>query len=110
MGLVKLADLRPGMVLAQPALDRKGNKILREGMTLTARHFEVLKAWKVAAVDVQGVDEVSLEELEAKVAGQAEASAQLREIEARFAGADDELRTMLRDEIKRRFLKKVAQG
>ncbi len=45
-----LDEVRAGMVLRQPALDAKGNVLLKEGVPLTERHLGLLKAHGVTEV------------------------------------------------------------
>ncbi len=104
MGTVRVGDLRPGMVLARPALDKTGHVILRDGLPLTDKHVQLLTSWKVEGVDVVGVNDVPLAELEAAAASDPQTKARLESIESRFQGITDEVLLQLRDIVKRRCL------
>jgi hypothetical protein len=79
MGLVKLADAHPGMVLARDVRDRTGRLLLRKGLAVTESAMRVFRMWGVGQVDVEGVgsspeepisapavDEATLEEARAQ--------------------------------------------
>lgn len=104
MGLVKVDAVVAGMVLAKPVVDLKGHLVLREGVTLSENHIKLLRAWKIPTVDVQGANESSLAELEARVANDAAAQQGLAHIERRFEGVQDPLLLAIRDIVKRRAL------
>jgi hypothetical protein len=55
MGLVKLADAHPGMVLAGDARDRTGRLLLRKGLPITEGAVRVFRMWGVGQLDVVGV-------------------------------------------------------
>ena len=48
---LRLDDLQPGLVLAHPAVDARGNVLLNEGVALTERHLTLLRAPGVTHVD-----------------------------------------------------------
>ena len=104
MGIVKVDAVAAGMVLGKPVIDHKGHLVLREGITLTENHVKLLHAWKIPTVDVQGANEVSLAELESRVAGDAAAQQGLAHIDRRFEGVQDPLLLSIRDLVKRRAL------
>lgn len=49
---VYLSDLRPGMVLAEPVLDRSGNRLLNSDITIDDGKIERLRARGVSSVRV----------------------------------------------------------
>ena len=55
MGVLNTNDLKVGMILAQPALNKNGTVILGEGSALTEKHINLFKAWGVSEVDIEGV-------------------------------------------------------
>lgn len=67
MGLLNTNDLKVGMVLAQPAMNKNGTVILGGGSALTEKHINLFKAWGVSEVDIKGVDseQVVRQEMEA---------------------------------------------
>ncbi len=67
MGILNINDLKPGMVLAQAALNRHGTVILGEGSVLTEKHINSFKTWGVTEADIEGVDseQVVKKEMEA---------------------------------------------
>ncbi len=54
---LKIAELKPGMVLAQDAKDLNGRVLLSSGNRLSEKHIKVFKAWGVTEVAVEGADE-----------------------------------------------------
>ena len=48
-----LQELQPGMVLAEPVLDRSGNRLLNSDVTLDDNKIEKLKARGVSSVRVK---------------------------------------------------------
>lgn len=56
MGILNINDLKPGMVLAQAALNKHGAVILGEGSVLTEKHINSFKTWGVTEADIEGVD------------------------------------------------------
>ena len=64
MGVLNTNDLKVGMILAEPALNKNGTVILGEGSALTEKHINLFKAWGVSEVDVEGVDSGQMEKEE----------------------------------------------
>ncbi|MBI4765041.1 MAG: hypothetical protein HY787_10600 [Deltaproteobacteria bacterium] len=50
---VPFENLEPGMVLAEPVLNRLGQILLGKGSTLSPRHMTVLKTWGIRMVDIK---------------------------------------------------------
>ncbi len=50
---VPLENLEPGMVLAEPVLNRWGQILLIKGGTISSRHLAVLKTWGIQMVVIQ---------------------------------------------------------
>lgn len=60
MGVVKTADLAPGMTLECDVKDRSGRLLLRMNSTITGKYLHTLKAWGVTEVRIKGAaDETS---------------------------------------------------
>jgi hypothetical protein len=56
--LVPFETLEPGMVLAEPVLNRLGQILLSKGSELSPRHLTVLKTWGIPTVLIEsGEDE-----------------------------------------------------
>ena len=55
MGLINIADIRPGMVLAKDVKDRNSRVLLTAGNELTDKHIKIFKMWGVTEADIQGV-------------------------------------------------------
>jgi hypothetical protein len=45
-------SLEPGMVLAEPVFNRRGQILLSQGSTISFRHITVLKTWGIESVSV----------------------------------------------------------
>ena len=54
MGLVAVADLEPGMVVAKDVKDQGGRIMLRAGNEISEKHLGILKKWGIHDVDVEG--------------------------------------------------------
>lgn len=76
MGLIRINQINPGMILAADVLDRTGRVILRAGLHLTALHLKTLKSWGVSEADIQGAEN---EKLEVKPEVSAPVDARLKE-------------------------------
>ncbi len=51
---VPFETLEPGMVLAEPVLNRLGQILLSKGSVLSPRHLTVLKTWGISAAVIEG--------------------------------------------------------
>ncbi len=51
---VPFETLEPGMVLAEPVLNRMGQILLSKGSELSPRHLTVLRTWGISAVVIEG--------------------------------------------------------
>ena len=49
---VAVTELKPGCVLAAPAVGPGGRQLAPVGSTLTLQHIVVLRAWGIAAVEI----------------------------------------------------------
>jgi hypothetical protein len=54
MGLIRLDDAQPGMVLATEVRDRTGRLLMTGGQELTDRALRIFRMWGVVEIDVQG--------------------------------------------------------
>ena len=61
MGIINLAALKPGMVLAEDLRDRNGRFLLAKGIRLTLKHLRILKIWGVIEVDIEGISQKNVE-------------------------------------------------
>jgi hypothetical protein len=50
---VPFKNLEPGMILAEPVLNRFGQTLLSKGSTISPRHLTVLKTWGIQAVAIE---------------------------------------------------------
>jgi hypothetical protein len=51
---VSFENLVPGMILAEPVLNRLGQILLSKGSTISPRHLTVLKTWGIKVVAIEG--------------------------------------------------------
>ncbi len=56
MGLVKLDDAQPGMVLGREVRDRSGRLLLGGGHEITDKALKILRMWGVSEVDIEGLE------------------------------------------------------
>ena len=61
MGTFNVAELRPGMVLAEDLRNPLGRFLLARGTKLEAKHLRVLKMWGVVEVNIEGVSQKDVE-------------------------------------------------
>ena len=61
MGVINLAELKPGMVLAEDLRDRNGRFLLAKGTRLTLKHLRILKIWGVIEVNIEGISQKNVE-------------------------------------------------
>ncbi len=61
MALIVTEQVRAGMTLAAPVLDRRGRMLIPAGHELSERHVQALRTWAIAHVEVEGEPEVSSE-------------------------------------------------
>ena len=54
MGMVKLADLEPRMMLAADIRNHDGRFLFASGTVLTPKHIRILKVWGIVEADIQG--------------------------------------------------------
>jgi len=59
MGMIKAADLKPGMKLAQPLKDISGRTLLKEGAELTEQYIGRIRSWGFEELDVHGAGEAA---------------------------------------------------
>lgn len=57
---VRVADLKPGMILNSTALTEAGRVVLRAGTQLNVRAIEGLKTWNITYVDIRLIGDVEL--------------------------------------------------
>lgn len=61
MGFIKVAELKPGMVLAEELQDRNSRLLLAKGTRLTLKHLRILKIWGVIEADIEGISQKHVE-------------------------------------------------
>jgi hypothetical protein len=54
VGILKIDELRPGMILAEPVVNQSGALLLEKDTSLTKRRIWTLKAWGINKVSVKG--------------------------------------------------------
>jgi len=61
MGLLNIADLKPGMTIARDVIGKNGRMLLPKGLALTEAHLRVCNIWGVTEAEVYGAsrDEAS---------------------------------------------------
>ncbi len=54
---VTLADIEPGMVLREPALNHQGQALLPKGAVIAEKHLRIFKTWGVRSIEVEGAED-----------------------------------------------------
>lgn len=62
MGIARIDQLEPGMVIVADVVDRTGRVLLSAGTTLTEKHLRVFRMWGVTQADIQGLPSADAEE------------------------------------------------
>jgi hypothetical protein len=88
MGRIAVSVLQPGMTLGAPVCNTRRQRLAEVGAVLDARKISLFQAWGVIEVDVQGVAEPSLEEIENRMASSPALQQLSTEIDDRFYGAE----------------------
>ena len=57
MALIRINQLKPGMVLDKNVVDRTGRLLLTSGHKITAKHIRTFKAWGITEVEVEALFE-----------------------------------------------------
>jgi len=55
MGIARIDQLEPGMVIGSDVVDRNGRVLLSAGTALTEKHLRVFRMWGVTEADVEGI-------------------------------------------------------
>ena len=55
MGVARVDQIEPGMVIASDVVDRSGRVLLASGTVLTDKHLRVFRMWGVTEADIQGI-------------------------------------------------------
>lgn len=61
MGIINVAELKPGMVLAEDLRNRSGRFLLAKGKKLTSKHLRVIKLWGAIEANIDGVSRKDVE-------------------------------------------------
>src|SRR5215510_8125071 len=88
MGRVSVSALTPEMTLAAPVFNLRRQCLAEAGVVLDARKISLFQSWGVVEVDVQGVREPSLKELEEQMIGTRALQRLSQQIDDRFYGAE----------------------
>jgi len=59
MNLVKIDDLKPGMILAEPVYSHQDVLLLEAGAKLSKKNIRIFKSWGVDGVAIKGIFEGS---------------------------------------------------
>ena len=62
MANVNVAQIEPGMVLADDLKDQNGRFLLAKGVELSTKHLKIMKTWGVVEADIEGVSEQEMGE------------------------------------------------
>jgi hypothetical protein len=88
MGRVTASILKPGMVLSKPVFNDYRQLLAEAGTILDTRVITLLQTWGVIDVDVQGISEPTLQEIEARMLASEGLQEVAAMIEERFYGAE----------------------
>ncbi len=88
MGHVTASILKPGMVLSKPVFNDYRQQLADAGTILDKRVISVFQTWGVIDVEVQGVSDPSLQELEEQMSATVVLQQLSAMIDDRFYGAD----------------------
>tara|TARA_B100000315_G_scaffold256953_1_gene304298 strand:- start:1953 stop:2297 length:345 start_codon:yes stop_codon:yes gene_type:complete len=64
--IIKLKNLKVGMVLARDAEDLNGRVLLKSGAKITEKNLKILKSWGVTEFDVQKATKEDIENIACK--------------------------------------------
>ncbi|MBI3304018.1 MAG: hypothetical protein HYZ72_18280 [Deltaproteobacteria bacterium] len=104
MGRIGVSALQPGMTLAGPVLNARRQCLAEARTVLDARKISLFQSWGIVDVEVQGVAEPSLHEIEERMASTPALQQLSTEIDERFYGAEHH---PVLEEL-RRLVKKLA--
>jgi hypothetical protein len=51
---LKIKDLKPGMILAEPVRNNQGVLLLEAGVRISKKNIRIFKSWGVSEVTIQG--------------------------------------------------------
>jgi hypothetical protein len=88
MGRVTASILKPGMVLSKPVFNDYRQQLAEAGTILDTRVITLLQTWGVIDVDVQGIAEPTLQEIDARMSTNEGLQELAATIEERFYGAE----------------------
>ena len=60
---VKIDDLREGMVLAEPVVNKYGQTLIPSGAELSSKHVNLLRTWNIFHVSVKSDNEENVNEI-----------------------------------------------
>ena len=61
MGFINVNDLKPGMILDQPVINKHGTLLMDAGSKLAEKHITIFKTWGVTEAGIKGVDRDQLD-------------------------------------------------
>ena len=89
MGRVMVSALKPGMILSKPVFNAHHQRLADAGTVLDTRVINVLQTWGVIDVEVQGATDLSLDEIEERMATLPTLHELSAKIDDRFYGAEE---------------------
>jgi hypothetical protein len=110
MTTLNIRELKPGMILAEPAESLQGVLLLKKGTEISEKDVSILKSWGVTRICVEGADkDGTISRLEAK---REVKDAIHRELEKKFSGVsqDPVMREIMRVagiQREKRYLRKA---
>ena len=66
MGTINTDDLKPGMILDRPVVNKHGTLLMDAGGKLEEKHIVIFKTWGITEAGIRGVDRDQLDAQEIK--------------------------------------------
>ena len=88
MGRIAVSVLKPGMILDGSVLNSRRQCLAEAGTVLDARKISLFQSWGIVEVEVRGIAEPSLQEIESRMVGSPILQQLSAEIDDRFYGAE----------------------
>lgn len=61
--IISIEDIQDGMVNVEPIVNRYGQTLMAQGVTLNSQHITILKTWNIRTIKVSGGEESENSEL-----------------------------------------------
>lgn len=110
MGRVTASILKPGMVLSKPVFNDYRQQLADAGTILDTRVITLLQTWGVIDVEVQGIAEPTLQEIDMRMSTSSTLQECAAIIEDRFYGADQHVFVMELQRLVKLSALKEAEG